>query len=87
MVDGSQDRGDGSGVACEGDISAVVVGEDIVEKLGETSLLRGTGFAEVGSPQGVGLCEIGLERIGGEICMDESFTAATIAGMNSDRFS
>lgn len=73
-------------MAGEGDVGAVVVGEDVVEELGEAGLLRGAGFAEVGFPEGVELGEVGLEGVCWEGFVDEGFAAAAVAGVDSDGF-
>lgn len=49
-------------------------------------MLRGTGFTQVGFPEGISFGEGWVEGIGRKIRVDEGFGAATVTGMDTDRF-
>lgn len=84
MLDGSEQSGDGSGVAGEGDEDALVVGEDVIQEILQPSFLVRVTFALVGLPQEIALGETRLEGVAGECRLDGRFVAAAIACVDSD---
>ena len=86
VIDRAQDSGDGSGVTGEGEKSALVMGEDVVQQGLQTRFLRRVIFAQVRSPEEIFFAEVGFKGVGWEGAVNVGLAAATVAGMDADSF-
>lgn len=86
MTQDPQQRGDFPGVARDGNVGVVVLGEDVVESALRADVLIDRGFCAEGLPESVGFGEIGLEEVGGESGVDVGFGATAVARVAADAF-